>query len=407
MTAYAETFRAIPIADGVYWVGAIDWELKEFHGYATGRGTTYNAYLVLADRIALIDTVKRPFLDEMLSRIASVVAPSEIDYIVSNHSELDHSGALPETIRIVRPEKVFASAMGAKALPAHFPLPEPLTPVRDGETLPLGRRSLRFLETRMLHWPDSMMTYLPGEEVLFSQDGFGMHLASSELFADRIDPAVLRSEAAKYYANILLPYSPLVLKLKARIESERLPIRIIAPDHGPVWRLSPLTVVGWYAAWAEQRPTRRAVVVYDTMWGSTAMMARALSEGLRAGGAEARLLPLSKTTRAELATEVLEAGALLVGSPTLNNGLFPTVADGLSYLAGLKPRHLLGLAFGSHGWSGEATGIIAGTLQAIKAETAAPPLRAVYVPTAADLIACFGAGEAIGRRLAGEANSNQ
>jgi flavorubredoxin len=405
MTATPETLKAIKVTDDIYWVGAIDWEIKEFHGYATGRGTTYNAYLILADKIALIDTVKRPFLDEMLSRIASVVEPSEIDYIVSNHSEMDHTGALPEAIRVIRPEKVLASTMGAKALPAHFPLPQPITPVRDGEKLSLGNRSLLFLETRMLHWPDSMMTYLPEEELLFSQDGFGMHLASGELFADRIDAAVLRDEAAKYYANILLPYSPLVLKLKARIAEAGLKIRIIAPDHGPVWRQDPLTVVGWYAAWAEQRPTRKAVVAFDTMWGSTALMARALGEGLRAGGAETRLLPLAKTTRADLVTAVLEAGGLLVGSPTLNNGVFPTVADALSYLKGLKPRNLLGLAFGSHGWSGEGTGIIAQTLEAIKAEIAGPALTAVYVPTAGNLQSCFDAGSALGRRLAGLGNS--
>lgn len=407
MTTSPETFRAIKVTDDVYWVGAIDWEIKDFHGYATGRGTTYNAFLILADKIALIDTVKRPFLDEMLSRIASVVEPSEIDCIVSDHSEMDHTGALPEAIRIIRPEQVFASVMGAKTLPAHFPLPCPITPVKDGETISLGNRSLSFLETRMLHWPDSMMAYLPEEELLFSQDGFGMHLASSELFADRLDAAVLRSEAAKYYANILLPYSPLVLKLKARIEAAGLKIRIIAPDHGPVWRKDPLTVVGWYAQWAARRPTRKAVVVYDTMWGSTALMARALGEGLRMGGAEIRILPLGKTTRADLATEVLEAGGLLVGSPTLNNGVFPTVADALSYLKGLKPRNLLGQAFGSHGWSGEGTGIIAQTLEAIGAEIAGPALRAVWVPSAADLESCFAAGETIGRRLAKNGGSDQ
>jgi len=400
MNISPETFRAVKVTDDVYWVGAIDWELKDFHGYSTGRGTTYNAYLILADKVVLIDTVKRPFLDEMLSRVASVIEPGEIDYIVSNHSEMDHTGGLPEAIRIIRPEKVFASSMGVKALPAHFHLKDPLTAVKDGGKLSLGNRTLHFLETRMLHWPDSMMSYLAEEELLFSQDGFGMHLATADLFADRIDESVLRFEAAKYYANILMPYSPLILKLKERIAQAGLGIKIIAPDHGPIWRKDPLKIVGWYAQWAEHQPTRKAVVVYDTMWGSTALMARALGEGLQAGGAEVKILPLGKTTRADVATEALEAGGLLVGSPTINNGIFPTVADILAYLKGLKPQNLLGLAFGSHGWSGEGTKILEENLAAMKVERALPALRAVYVPTAVDLKACFDAGEAVGRRLA-------
>ncbi|MCX5758168.1 MAG: FprA family A-type flavoprotein [Candidatus Hydrogenedentes bacterium] len=204
------SLTAVRITDDVYWVGAIDRDLRDFHGYATERGTTYNAYLVLADKVTLIDTVREPFFEEMLARIASVIDPARIDYIVSNHSELDHTGCLPQTIELVRPEKVFASSHGVKTLQAHFHRDLGVTAVEEGETVSLGNRTLTFIETRMLHWPDSMFCYMVEEELLFSQDGFGMHLASDERFADEIEPAILRSEAAKYYANILLPFSPMV-----------------------------------------------------------------------------------------------------------------------------------------------------------------------------------------------------
>jgi flavorubredoxin len=210
-------YRAVKVTDDVWWVGAVDWNIRDFHGYRTPRGSTYNAYLIMADKITLVDTVKAPFREEMLARIADVIAPSRIDYIVSNHSEMDHSGCLPEVIAAVKPEKVIASAVGVKTLRELFPLGTELTAVKDGETLSLGNRTLTFMETRMLHWPDSMFAYLNEEELLFSQDGFGMHLATLERFDDQIDPAILGYEAATYYANIILPYSPLVLKLLEKV----------------------------------------------------------------------------------------------------------------------------------------------------------------------------------------------
>jgi len=330
-----EAFRSVKVTDNVYWVGAVDWAVRDFHGYLTGRGSTYNAYLVMADKITLIDTVKKPFRHELISRISSVVDPGKIDYIVSNHSEMDHSGCLPEIMETVQPEKVFASAMGVKALGEHFNINRELVPVKDGETVSLGNMNLTFLETRMLHWPDSMVSYLAEDNLLFSQDGFGMHLASSERFADELPDDVIEYEAVKYFANILLLYSPLIDKLLERIQSLGIQIDIIAPDHGPIWRNDIDKILGIYARCAAQKPANKAVILYDTMWGSTELMARAIAEGLTDSGTKVKVISLRASHRSDVPQELIDAGALVVGSPTINNGIFPTVADVLTYLKGL------------------------------------------------------------------------
>jgi flavorubredoxin len=391
------SLQAVRVSEHVWWVGAVDWAIRDFHGYATSRGSTYNAYLVMADKVTLIDTVKAPFRGEMMARIASVVDPARVDYIVSNHSEMDHSGCLPETIAALKPEKVFASKMGVKALHAHFGL-EGIAAVGTGDELALGNLTLKFLETRMLHWPDSMVSYLVEDRLLFSQDGFGMHLASSRRFADEIDPAVLYEEAAKYFANILLPYSGLITKLLASITALGLDIAFLCPDHGPVWRRG-FDVLGWYARWAEQKPTPKAVITYATMWNSTALMAQSIADGLAGTGVEAKVLPLGPAHRSDVMTELLEAGALLVGSPTINNQVFPTMADFLCYARGLKRRNLIGQVFGSYGWSGEACGQMGRELEEMDVELVGEPVRATYVPDAAVLAACRALGGEVGRRL--------
>jgi flavorubredoxin len=393
------TFKAVPVTEDVWWVGAIDWNIRDFHGYQTRRGSTYNAYLILADRITLIDTVKAPFREEMMARIASVVEPGKIEYIVSNHSEMDHSGSLPEVVAAVNPEKVFASAVGAKTLTELFPLDHEITAVQDGEMLSLGNRSLTFLETRMLHWPDSMVSYLNEEELLFSQDAFGMHYASTERFADECDPAILAYEAATYYANIILPYSPLVLKLIEKVTAAGLSFRIIAPDHGPIRRKETGGIIASYAKWAAQKPEAKAVVVYATMWHSTEMMARAISEGLAAGGLHVKLMSMDEVHRSDVVYELLGAGALAVGSPTLNNHLLPNMADILTYLKGLKPRNLIGAAFGSYGWSGEAVKEIEEILAEMKVEKVREGIRAKNVPVAGVLVDCYELGKTIAERV--------
>ena len=402
-----ESFKAVKVSDHVYWVGALDWSIRDFHGYSTGRGTTYNAYLVLADKITLIDTVKAPFKQEMLSRIASVIHPANINCIVSSHSEMDHSGCLPEVIEVVKPEKVFASIMGVKALSAHFHLDREIIAVKDGEKINLGNMALTAVETRMLHWPDSMCTYLAEDELLFSQDGFGMHLAASERFADEIDDDILEYEGAKYYANILLPYSALIPKLLGKIDKLGIAINTIAPDHGPIWRKDPDKILGLYSKWAAQRPTKKAVIVYDTMWESTTLMARAIGEGLIAGGANAKVMKLRSNHRSDVMTEILDAGALLVGSPTINNGLFPTVADVLTYIKGLKPKNLVGAAFGSYGWSGEAVGHIEDALNEMKVALVGEGIKIKYVPDQDTVAQCYVLGVQVAEELKKNAAQEQ
>jgi flavorubredoxin len=251
----------------------------------------------------------------------------------------------------------------------------------------------------MVHWPDSMFTYLEEDNLLFSQDGFGMHLASGQRFSDEIDQATLDYEAAKYYANILLPFSPIVSKLLERVGALGITINTIAPDHGPIWRKDVERILELYSIWAAQRRKNKAVVAYDTMWQSTAMMARAIGEGLSAGGTDTRLMPLRRSHRSDIATEMLDAGALLVGSPTINNNMFPTVADLLAYLKGLKPRNILGTAFGSYGWSGEATAQVNEVLTAMKVELSGDGLKVKYVPDDCALGDCYSLGLQVSEKL--------
>lgn len=393
--------KAVKITEKVWWVGAIDWGLKEFHGYTTHRGSTYNAFLVLADKITLIDTVKAPFKQEMYSRIESVIGDiTKIDIIVSDHAEMDHSGALPEVIEEVKPEAVYASTMGVKALDAHFRIADKLTAVKTGDSVDLGNMQLQFVETRMLHWPDSMFAYLTGEKVLFSQDGFGMHLATEKIWADENYWPDMEREMAKYYANILLPYAPQAIKLLEVFPSLNLDIDVIAPDHGPCWRGELLTKpLELYAKWAAQKPTKKAVVFFDTMWHSTEKMAMEISDGIRAAGADVRVMPLEAYNRSDVVAEILDAGAIVVGSPTINNEMYPRTADVLTYIKGLRPQNKIGAAFGSFGWSGESVAKINEYLTAMKVELVHPGLKIKYIPGKEDLEQCFEMGKTIGEKL--------
>lgn len=391
--------KAVKVSDHVYWVGAIDWNIRDFHGYTTKRGSTYNAYLVLAEKPTLIDTVKAPFREEMMDRISSVMDPRDISVIVSNHTEMDHTGSLPEVIRHIDPERVYASPTGVKALGEHFSFDREIIAVKDGETIDLGNMELVCWETRMLHWPDSMFSYLAQDKILFSQDAFGMHLATSARFDDEIDPAILDYEAATYYANILLPYSSQVLKLLDRVGSLGVEFRIVAPDHGPVWRSNIGGIVESYARWATQKPTKKAVVLYATMWHSTELMARAIAEGLAEKGVSVKLMSMDAVHRSDVAYEILDAGILAVGSPTLNNNLFPSMADVLTYLKGLRPRNLVGTAFGSYGWSGESVKHIEAYLADMNVELPGEGIRVKHVPGKDALRQCYDLGGLLAARL--------
>lgn len=392
-------YKPVQVSENIYWVGAVDWNIRDFHGYTTGRGTTYNAYLIMGEKAILVDTVKAPFKAEMLSRISHLVDPRKISYIISNHAEVDHSGCLREIIEVTKPEQVFASTLGVKALEELFGLGEQLTPVKDGQSLTLGNVTLSFLETRMLHWPDSMFTYLPAAGFLFSQDAFGMHLATLERFTDEIDEAILTEEARRYYANIILPYSPLVLKLIDRVQKMGLDLKMIAPDHGPIWRKNLGNIVGQYVRWARQEPEAKAVVLFGSMWGATEQMARAVGEGLGAAGLKVKVMSVNASHRSDIINELHQAGVLAIGSSTLNNQILPAVADVLNYIKGLKPLIPFGAAFGAYGWSGEAAGQIEEVLRGMKVELVGEAIRVKNSPGNNVLAECYERGLLLGGKL--------
>jgi len=391
----------IEIAKDIYWVGAIDWNIRDFHGYSTYEGTTYNAYLILDEKKTLIDTVKREFADQLLENVSRIVDPKAIDYVISNHTEMDHSGGLNRVMhRIGEDKPLYCSKMGHKNLSLHFPRKWNYQPVEDGGELSIGKRTLAFIETRMLHWPDSMFTYAKEDKVLFSSDAFGQHYAGLERFDDQIGDAVM-PHAKKYFANILLLYAPLILKVVKRVQEMGLTLDMICPDHGVIWRQDPSRIVNAYVEWSKQSPGRKAVVIYDTMWHSTETMAEAIVDALGQEGVDARPMHLRSCHRSDIMTEVLDAGAVLVGSPTLNNGLFPTVSDFLTYMKGLKPKNKIAAAFGSYGWSGEAVKSINEQMEAMKFDLVDPGLRIHYVPDPDGIESCHQLARRIAQSLPG------
>jgi flavorubredoxin len=383
----------IELAPNVFWVGAIDWEIREFHGYVTEKGSTYNAFLILDDKITLIDTVKKEFVPEMLERVAAIVEPEKIDYIVSNHVEMDHSGGMPQVMALVKPEKVFCSSMGRAGLSRHYQADWPFVEVKTGHEVSLGRRNLLFLETPMLHWPDSMMTFLKEEQILFSSDAFGAHFASGERFDDQVeDDAAYHHQLKKYYANILMPFGNLVTRLFHSIEQLNLEFKIIAPDHGLLLR-EPAKVLAAYAKWAAGEVEPKAMVIYDTMWGSTELMAQALTNGLIDSGADTVPYHLRRTHYSDIVTDILDAGLLLFGSPTINNTMFPSMGEFLTYLQGLRPQNKAAACFGSYGWSGQAVSQMNQILDAMKVRLVHEGFQCKYIPTLHELVEIRARGE--------------
>ena len=391
--------KPVEIAKDIFWVGAVDWNSRDFHGYSIDQGTTYNAFLVMDEKVALIDSVKKEFGDELITKISHIIEPRKIDYMISNHTEMDHSGSLARVMhRIGEDKPLYCSKMGYQNLQRHFPQRWNYQAVEDGGALSLGKRTLSFMETKMLHWPDSMFTYVQEDKILFSSDAFGQHYAGLERFDDQVGDAIM-PHAKKYFANILLLYAPLILKLVDKVKEMGLAIEMICPDHGILWREDPLKIINAYVEWANQKPKKKAVVVYDTMWHSTQTMAEAIVESLGHEGVDARAMHLRSCHRSDIMTEVLDAGAVIVGSPTLNNGLFPTVSDFLTYMKGLKPKNKIGAAFGSYGWSGEGVKLINKELQAMNFEMIDPGVRIRYVPDAQGIEACDELGKKIAEAL--------
>ena len=391
--------KPIEIAKGVYDVGVKDWNIRDFHGYSTLQGTSYNAFLIVDEKTVLIDTVKKEFFNEFMENISQIVDPKRIDYVISNHTEMDHSGSLPLVMHRIGEEKpVYCSKMGYKNLTLHFQKKLNYHAVETGGELSLGKRTLTFLETRMLHWPDSMFTYLKEDKILFSSDAFGQHYAGYEKFDDQVGDSIM-PHAKKYFANILLLYTKQILKLVEQVTELGLEFNMICPDHGIIWRKDPGKIIGAYAEWSKQEPEKKAVVVYDTMWHSTETMANEIAAGIANEGVAVRPIHIRSSHRSEIMTEVLDAAAVVVGSPTINNQLFPTVADFLTYMKGLKPQNKIGAAFGSYGWSGESVKLIKKELEEMKFDIIDPGIRIQYVPDQDGKDACFELGRKIGKAI--------
>jgi flavorubredoxin len=389
----------VKIADGIFSVGVTDWNIRDFHGYSTYEGTTYNAYLILDDKITLIDTVKKEFGDQLLANISAIVDPKKIDYMISNHTEMDHSSSLPRVMHKIGEDKpLYCSKMGQKNLSKHFSQEWNYQPVENLGTLSLGKRTVTFMETRMLHWPDSMFTYVNEDKLLFSSDAFGQHYAGPEKFDDQIGDDIF-PHAKKYFANILMPYAPLILKLVDTVTEMGLQIDTICPDHGIIWRKDPSKIINTYVEWSKMAPKRKALVIYDTMWHSTEAMAEAIVGALIQEGVNAKPMHLRNCHRSDVITEVLDAGAIIVGSPTLNNNMFPTVADFLTYMKGLKPQNKIAAPFGSFGWSGESVKQVTKALEEMKFDVIDPGVRLQYVPDEKGLAACAALGKKIAAAL--------
>ena len=397
-----QNLKAVQVAPHIWHVGATDWNVRNFHGYLTGRGSTYNAFLILDEKITLIDAVKAPFADELLARIASVVDPEKIDYVVSNHSEPDHSGSLPRILDVVKPEKLFASVAGAKTLKAYYGIDA--LPVKTGDTLELGAGKLAFVDTKMLHWPDSMIGYYDADKALFSQDAFGMHLAGSKIWADEYDGSILEQEARKYFANILNFQAPKVIALLDSLPSLNLDIEFVFPDHGPSWRGDWSWIADLYRDCAEQKPRKHALVAYSTMWNSTRILADAIADGIRSRDVEITVADLAVNDRSAIMTEVAASGIVAFGAPTMNNRMYPAMADVLCYVRGLRPQNKLGFAFGSYGWSGEGAKQIAAELEAMGMEQVVEPLQVKYMPTPEELEKARAAGVALADALLAKIN---
>ena len=376
--------NAVKIKDNIYWVGAIDWNLRSFHGYVTQKGSTYNAYLIIDEKITLIDTVKEPFKEEMIERIRSIVDPSKIDYIISNHVEPDHSGAIPEILKFAPNARLYTIApSGAKGLTAYYGELKNYVPVKTGEELKLGKYSLKFISTPMVHWPDNMFCYLKEEKILFSNDSFGQHYASNERFDDQTSINDVYFEAEKYYANIVQPYSKQVNK--AIDSTKDLDISLICPSHGIIWRKNIPEIVAMYKRMSANTRENRAVIVYDTMWHSTEKMARAIETAFLNKGIPVLLYNLQYTHESDIVAHLIGAKYLAVGSPTLNNNILPTVAAFLTYLTGLIGGTHDYIAFGSYGWGGQSIGIVEDYLQKMGLNQLIPPIKFNYLPRESDL----------------------
>ncbi|HPC86781.1 MAG TPA: anaerobic nitric oxide reductase flavorubredoxin [Smithellaceae bacterium] len=372
------------ITPGVDWVGKIDWELRKFHGeeYSTHRGSSYNAYLVRDEKTALIDTVWSPFAKEFVNNLAKEIDLDQIDYVIANHAEMDHSGALPLLMHRIPDKPVYCTANGLKSIRGHYHKDWNFQVVKTGDKLSLGKKELIFVEAMMLHWPDSMMEYLTGDAILFSNDAFGQHIATEHMFNDLVEPSELFEEATKYYANILTPFSPLVTKKIHEVVGLNLPVKFICPSHGVIWRDNPLQIAQKYLQWAADYQENQISIIYDTMWDGTRMLAEHIAKGIKQADRQVtvKLFNISRRDINDVVTEVFKSKAILLGSPTINKGILNAMSALVEMIAGLKFKNKKAAAFGCYGWSGESVKVLTDHLYKAGFEVIGDGFKAMWQP---------------------------
>jgi len=391
----------VKLLENIYWVGAVDWNIRNFHGftYSTHRGTTYNAYLIIDKKVTLVDTVHNPFKEEMMESIREVIDPSKIHYVVANHVETDHSGSIAEILKHAPNATIVGTAKCKEGLQKHYFGNWHFQVVKTGDKIRLGNRTLSFIEAPMLHWPDSMFSYIEEDALLMPNDAFGQHLASSKRFDDEVDETITMEEAAKYYANILWPFSLLVIRKIEQLQNLGLKINIIAPSHGIIWRGDPVKILKAYLSWAKGEAKKKILIVYDTMWQSTEKMAKAMLDGISSEGIPVLLFRLPFSDLGDIIAELLEAKGILVGSSTINGETLPTLAPFLGEIQGLRPRKKIAATFGSYGWGGGATKTIEETLKKAGLELAAPAITVKWVPDKDELRKCYKYGKEFAKKI--------
>lgn len=372
------------VTNKVTWVGKIDWGLRRFHGdeYSTHRGSSYNAYLIRDKKNVLIDTVWLPFANEFVDELKKEIDLNDIDYIVINHGEIDHSGALPELMKHIPNTPIYCTVNAVKSLKGHYHQDWNFVTVKTGDILDIGESKLTFIEARMLHWPDTMFTYMSGDNILFSSDGFGQHLAADPLFNDVVDQDALFNECMKYYANILTPFSNFVIKKIEEVLSFNLPLSMICPSHGVIWRKDPTQVVNKYMEWAKGYQENQISILYDTMWNGTRRMAEYIGEGIREADKDVtiKLFNVADTDKNDVLLEVFKSKAILVGCPTINKGTSFATGGILEMMRGLSFKNKKGAGFGTYGWSGESPKMISEELSKAGFEVVMEPLKELWYP---------------------------
>ncbi|MFA9397462.1 MAG: anaerobic nitric oxide reductase flavorubredoxin [Clostridiaceae bacterium] len=375
---------AYKVNDRVTWVGKIDWELETFHGeeYSTHRGSSYNSYLVKDEKVALIDTVWMPFGKEFVNNLKKEIDLSKIDYIIANHGEVDHSGALPELMKQIPNTPIYCTKNAVKSLKGQYHEDWNFVEVKTGDTLDLGKNKIMFIEARMLHWPDTMFSYLTGDNILFSNDAFGQHYASEFMFNDKVPQDELYQEATKYYANILTPFNIFVKKKIDEILSLKIPVDMICPSHGIIWREDPLQIVNKYMEWADNFKENQITIIYDTMWNNTRLMAEAIAKGISEKDKEVtvKIFNAARRDKNDIITEVFKSKMVIVGSSTINKGILYSVAGLLEMIKGLGFKNKKAAAFGSYGWSGEGVKIINEELKKAGFEVLNDGIKELWTP---------------------------